>query len=86
MAGRRVGYVQAAMMVAGFVLFTGFMVWFFICAARYFGSETMGEAEFHAQYRPYLWAAKYGHGLCLLAWCWALVSSIALLRRSQNTP
>jgi hypothetical protein len=31
-----------------------------------------------------MWAAKYGLGLCLLAWCWALCSSIALMRQSRD--
>jgi hypothetical protein len=80
--------VQAAIMVTGFVLFMGFMIWLFICATRYFyfASATMDVADFRAQYRPYLWAAKYGLGLCSLAWCWALFSSIGLMRQSQNTP
>jgi hypothetical protein len=85
MAGRRIGYVQAAIMVVGFVLFTGFMVWYFICLARYMASMTMDQAEFRAQYHSYLWAAKYGLTLCVVAWCWALFSSLALLRRSQKT-
>jgi hypothetical protein len=71
-------------MVAGFVLFTGFMIWFFICAARYLVSAAMDETEFRAQCHSYMWAAKYGLGLCLLAWCWALCSSIALMRQSRD--
>jgi hypothetical protein len=81
-AGRPIGYAQAAIMIVGFVLFMGFMIWLFICAARYFASAD--EAEFRVQYRSYMWAAKYGLGLCLLAWCWALFSSIALMRQIKK--
>ena len=72
-------------MLLGFVLFTGFVIWFFICAARYWSSATMAEAEFRAQYRPYWWVAKDGLVLCAIAWCWALLSSVRLLRQRQTS-
>ena len=86
-AGRRIGYAQAAVMVAGFVLFTGFMVWVIICVASYLLSGTADEDALpEVRYRPYLWVGKVGLALCLIAWCWALFSSIAMMRRSQKAP
>lgn len=80
LAGRRGGYPQAAIMVAGFVLVVGYLVLYIGAAARYMMNNAWTEAEFHANYRPYLWALYVGLGLCAVAWGWALVSSISLWR------
>ena len=85
LAGRRIGYVQATIMVAGFILFTGFMIWFIVCAVQNLLSDTMDETALTRLYRPYLWAAKYGLALCIVAWFWSLISSIGILRQSRKT-
>jgi len=82
MAGRRVGYIQATLMVAGFILLVGFMVWFFACTFRYQMTE-LSKAEFTVAYQRYAWAGWWGLGLSLAAWCWALVSSVQVLRESR---
>lgn len=84
MAGRRVGYAQATIMVAGFVLLMGFMIWFIICAARYLIHADWDEGRWRAQYRPYHWAWQSGLGLCVVAWCWSLVSSIGIVREGRR--
>ena len=84
MAGRRVGYPQAAIMLAGFFLSMGFLVWFIVCALRWAGHQEWSEEEFRALYRPYNWALYWGIGLCTISWVWALFSSISLLRQSQS--
>jgi hypothetical protein len=84
MAGRRTGYLQALIMVIGFILATGYMVWFIICITRLALGETANEAEWTAQYHRYGWAGKYGLALCIVAWCWSLVSSIGILRQSRQ--
>ena len=86
MAGLRVGYLQASIMVPGFVLATGFMLWFILCSARYLASSTWDEGRYVAEYRPYAWMGKLGLALCILAWCWSLVSSIGILCQARKTP
>jgi hypothetical protein len=80
--GRRVGWAQAALMVAGFILATGFALWVIICAIRYAANPLWDEDDFRAKYRPFFWALRYGLALCAMAWLWALASSAAILRRS----
>ena len=80
MMGRRVGYAQASIMVVGFVMVTGFFLWFIVCSARYAGNPTWTEADFTACYRPYKWTLTWGLVLCAIAWVWALISSFQILR------
>ena len=84
MMGRRVGYIQASIMVVGFVLVTGFLLWFIVCVVRYAANPTWSEAEFTGRYRPYKGALHWGLALCATAWAWALVSSIQILRAQQR--
>jgi hypothetical protein len=83
MAGRRVGYVQAIVMVAGFCLFVGFMLGFFAAL----GHSVIGERDQPAEgyYQKWQWALWNGLALTALAWIWALVSSILMLRATAAT-
>ncbi|MCI0744772.1 MAG: hypothetical protein L0Y58_05125 [Verrucomicrobia subdivision 3 bacterium] len=83
MAGRWTGYLQAALMLAGFCLAMGFMFWYFLCLAR-FVTGALNDEEFRSHYRQWLWALWSGGGLCVIAWCWSLVSSIAIVRRAAQ--
>ena len=78
-AGRWVGYLQATIMVAGFCVFVGFMLWFFWGLAQ-FAADEWSERQFRAHCVRQLWALWWGLGLCALAWFWALWSSIFILR------
>ena len=80
MVGRRVGYFQATIMVIGFVMVTGFLLWFIYCSVRYAVNPIWTEADFTGRYRPYKWAVTWGLAFCAVAWLWALVSSIQILR------
>ena len=84
--GRRVGCFQAAIMVAGFLLTMGFLVWYLICVGRFAVNPTWDEAHFTSLYRPYKPSLYWGLGLCAAAWVWALFSSIAMVRESRKTP
>jgi hypothetical protein len=84
LAGRRGGYLQAIIMVAGFVLVVGYLLLYIGVAMHYMINGTWTEAEFHAKYRPYLWALYDGLGLCLVAWVWALWSSVILWRKRNK--
>ena len=85
LAGRRGGYSQVIIMVGGFVLVMGYMLWYLGGVVHYMMNSNWSEAEFQARYRPYLWALYYGLGLCLVAWVWALWSSIKVWR-NRNAP
>ena len=83
MMGRRVGYAQAAIMLAGFCLTMGFLLWYLVCVGRYAANPSWEEANFHSLYRPYKWSLYWGLGLCAVAWFWALFSSIAMVRDAR---
>lgn len=83
MAGRAIGYTQATVMVAGFGLAVGFMIYYFWCMAH-FATSDWSEEEFRSHYREWLWALWLGCALSLAAWCWALVSTIGILRRASK--
>jgi hypothetical protein len=80
--GRRVGYAQAALMIVGFFLVTGFLVWYLVSFIRYVGSSTWDEETFRKHYLPCQWALYYGLAFCVVAWIWSLFSSITILRES----
>lgn len=80
MMGRRVGYAQAALMLAGFFPTMGFLIWYLICVGRYVANSTWSEAHFKSLYHPYQWSLYCGLGLCVGAWIWSLFSSIAMVR------
>ena len=84
MMGRRVGYAQAAIMVAGFFLTMGFLVWYLVCVGRYATNSTWSEAHFKSLYQPYRWSLYWGLGLCAAAWFWSLFSSLAMLRAGRK--
>lgn len=81
---RRAGYLQAILMVAGFILATGFALWLIVCAIRYAMNPAWDEADFRAAYQPFKWALFSGLALCAVAWVWALFSSIGILRRMSK--
>jgi hypothetical protein len=86
LAGQRSGYAQASIMVIGFLLVMGYMAVYLTAVTRYvMGGNAWTEADFHSKYRPYLWALYNGLGLCLVAWVWALFSSLAMWRK-RNDP
>jgi len=80
---RRVGYLQAILMVAGFILATGFALWVIVCAIRYAMNPAWDEVDFRAAYQPFKWALFSGLALCAIAWLWALTSSVGILRQSR---
>lgn len=85
MMGRRVGYLQATIMVVGFVMVTGFLVWYIVCAVCYASNPTWSEADFTGRYRPYKWTLTWGLTLSAIAWVWALVSSLQILRAQARS-
>jgi len=84
MMGRRSGYAQVAIMLAGFFLTMGFLLWYLACVGRYVANPSWDESEFQALYRPYKWSLYWGLGFCAVAWVWALFSSIAIMRAARS--
>ena len=84
MSGRRIGYVQAAIMLAGFFLTMGFFIWYFVCVARYLSNSGWSRDEFIATFRPCLWSLYWGIGLSALAWFWSLKSSLEILKERES--
>jgi len=83
MAKRRAGYIQATLMVAGFLLLMGFMSYFIYATFQLI--KTQGSMEdLLAACRPYAWAGCSGLALTLVAWFWALFSSLSLIRQSKT--
>ncbi len=87
MSGRRVGYVQAGLMLIGFFLAMGFFIWYFVCIARHLSNPGWSHEQFIATFRPYLWSLYWGLGLSALAWFWSLKSSLEMLKEKDvRTP
>jgi hypothetical protein len=73
-------------MLGGFFLTMGFMCCYF---ASLIGFMLHGEGSMpnlKELCRPYAWAGVSGVVLCFIAWCWALLSSIAILRAQTEPP
>lgn len=85
MAGRKVGYVQAGLMVLGFGLVLLFMAMWLGAVLRLASDLSWTEEQYRTQVRAWRWALVSGAALCGLAWGWALASSIAIVRRSKET-
>jgi len=83
LAGRRIGYLQAAIMLAGFFLVMGFMVVFFVRAVQSLISMNGDEEAWRAQYRVCAWAWKWGVALSAVAWVWSLFSSWSIVRQAR---
>lgn len=82
MAGRAIGYVQAALMSVGFFLSCGFMVWYLassVAALNRF-MLTGTQEDLSPQFKPWLWVLWLGLAVSVIAWGWSMVTSLMLLR------
>ena len=86
LAGRRVGYIQATIMVVGFVLTMTYFLVMIGSILSFAANGSVSEADYHKQYQAYTWALKYGLLLTTFAWCWSLASSVAIIRSAQKDP
>jgi hypothetical protein len=75
--GRRAGWVQAALAVAGFILTN---VWAVSFAAEWFGTR-----EFPWNGGPHFRMGLIGIALFIVAWTWALATSWIILRQSRRS-
>jgi hypothetical protein len=87
MAGRRgVGYCQATIMVAGFVLFMVWIVLGSLALMRLVQDPTTTQEDLYAAWRGTAWTGVLGLALSAAAWFWSLASSIEILREARQTP
>lgn len=84
MAGRRIGYLQAAAMLAGFCMATGFIVWFLYGWMLLLADPAMSESRLWAQFWRYAWIGIAGLALTFVVWCWSLLSSIQIVRGAEQ--
>ena len=84
MAGRAIGYVQAAVMSLGFFLFAGFMLWYLVSSVGALNRFMLSgvQEDLSQQYRPWLWVLWLGLGLSVFAWVWSVVSSLVVLKQA----
>jgi len=85
LGGRRSGYLQAILMLAGFFLTIGFMLRFMTALVLFMAQPEWTEEQFRALYHN-VWVGLIGCILCLISWFWALASSIAMLRSASTSP
>ena len=76
LAGRRVGWIQAALALVGFALSALWLVWF---AAVFFR-----EGGFPLDGGPYLPVGLAGVLLFTMSWIWGLVTGLDILRESRG--
>jgi nitrate/nitrite transporter NarK len=86
MAGRRVGYAQATLALIGFLLTLAYLVWVMISLVRFQMMEERDLSQFTAACAKYAWVGIAGVALSIVAWCWALVSSLQILSGAEPDP
>ena len=77
LAGRRmVGFAQATLAMIGFILVISWVLWFVLTCLRTFAVPPNAG--------PFLRTGICGAALFVIAWFWALASSISILREARN--
>jgi hypothetical protein len=83
MAGRKIGFVQAAVMIGGFCLTLAFGL-MYISAVYKFALDGSATEEKWKAMQPPLWMGIGGFALCGVAWFWSLFSSFQILHESRR--
>lgn len=81
-----VGYVQATLMLTGFVLVMGFMIRYLVSTGHAIVAASWNEVEFKSRYQQYLWALYWGLGATATAWLWAAASSLQIWHATKKVP
>src|SRR5687768_145498 len=82
MAGGAMGYVQAALMLVGFFMSTGYIAWYLLSSVSALNRFMLNgvQEDLSQQFKPWLWVLWLGLAISGLAWLWSMVSSLMLLR------
>lgn len=83
MAGKRIGFVQAALMIVGFCTTLAWGLMYLSAAYKFAMNPFAREAEWKAMQPPF-WMGVAGFGLCGLVWFWTLWVSLRLLHESRG--
>ncbi len=88
MAGHAVGFVQAALAIIGFALTllfgAKFIVWFLANRSTINDPHADPMETLGSMWRAIRWSLL-GIGLFAVAWLWALVTNVAILRQARGT-
>src|SRR5262249_23162673 len=83
-AGQKIGYVQAAIMLVGFVLVMLFLLSYIGAAFHLVSDSSLSEQQFRAEYQRWNWAWRWGLVLSIAAWAWSLASSVTIWRQARR--
>ena len=83
-AGRRVGYLQAAIMLIGFFLTLAYMFQAIAGLWKAMSDGVWTQSALRAPWRSHLKMGLYGFGFCAFAWLWSLFTSLSILRRTRR--
>jgi hypothetical protein len=86
LAGRRWGWAQMTLMLAGFILSMGFVGWYLVATARLLTTSNASEEAWRADLVRLGWIGWTGLALVIVAWCWAGLSSLAIWREASSQP
>jgi hypothetical protein len=86
MAGQWIGYVQAAIMLVGFVLVMLYLLSYIGAVFHLVSNSSLSEEQFRAEYQRWNWSGLWGLILSIAAWLWSLASSVMILRRARRGP
>jgi len=83
MAGKRIGFVQAALMIAGTCLALAYALMYLSAVYKFALDGSITEAKFRS-ILPSPWMGIIGFGLCIGVWFWTLVMSLRILHESGS--
>ena len=84
MAGRRIGYVQAAAMVGGMCMLLAFVAVYFKAATQVLANPFSSEEQWWSMLRRASWMGIGGLGVCIIAWLWGLATGLSLIRSAKE--
>ncbi len=83
-AAQKIGYAQAALMLAGFFVWTGYMCWVIYHQIKVLFDMGASTQEVNDAKFAHGWVGVVGLGLCLVAWSWSLFSSIQIVKAAPE--
>lgn len=85
-SGKKIGYVQAALMLIGFVLSLYFMVSYATSLYTGLSDPNWGPSVLKEALSQKKWYGITGGLLSVIAWTWALLDSVHIILESQKQP
>jgi hypothetical protein len=87
LAGRNVGFAQAAIMLAGFFIAMGYICWFIFHQLRLLFDMSASAPQFNEARFAHWWIGALGFGLCFISWLWSFVSCVQFIKAApENAP